>query len=268
MSSASSPQPPQLHSIRSFESEGRRLIYYGAGVGLAVRNRTSCDLVQTEDATFADGYMPHFYCYLGSRGLVWSHVLTDSLIDTDPSSHLHHPRAPRLPRSARNAFSLDVSGFRIIYRRLWTHALYGGCHGLGSDVCLSAIIKGFTAMASVATAVALPFIVPQILLMVHKAKESDQYLRFLESGLSEREAAQGELRRINELLEARVQERTLELDKANQELRASEKQYRLLFEGNPMPMWVVDRDNCPPGFLRSIKRPSGTTATLATNSSL
>jgi len=93
------------------------------------------------------------------------------------------------------------------------------------------------------TAMALPFIVPQILLMVHKARESEQYTRFLESGISESEAAKGELKRINELLEARVYERTLELARANKILKTSEKRYRLLFESNPMPMWAFGRDN-------------------------
>lgn len=242
MSSASSPQPPQLHSIRSFESEGRRLIYYGAGVGL-VLTALLATWSKLRMQVFADGYMPHFYCYLGSRGLVWSHVLTDSLIGISylaisiTLAHLVYRGRRAMPfHWMFLAFGLFIVACGLTHFMevvtVWD-PMY----------VLSAIIKGFTAMASVATAVALPFIVPQILLMVHKAKESDQYLRFLESGLSEREAAQGELRRINELLEARVQERTLELDKANQELRASEKQYRLLFEGNPMPMWVVDRDN-------------------------
>src|SRR5208337_3730285 len=44
----------------------------------------------------------------------------------------------------------------------------------------------------------------------------------------------------NDLLESRVRERTLELGKANETLNASENQYRLLFDSNPMPMWVLD----------------------------
>jgi hypothetical protein len=42
-------------------------------------------------------------------------------------------------------------------------------------------------------------------------------------------------------LESLVHERTQELQKANRALRESEQQYRLLFEGNPHPMWVYDR---------------------------
>ncbi len=242
MSSASSPQSPRLHSAPSFESEGRRLIYYGAGACLVLAALLAT-WSKLRTLVLSDAYMPHFYCFLGSRGLVWSHVLTDSLIGLSylaisiTLAHLVYRGRREIP------FHWMFLAFGLFIVACGTTHFMEVVTIWDPVYVLSAVVKGFTALASVATAVASPFIVPQILLMVHKAKESDQYLRFLESGLSEGEAAQGELRRINELLEARVQERTLELDKANQQLRASEKQYRLLFEGNPMPMWVFDRDS-------------------------
>lgn len=186
--------------------------------------------------------MPHLYCYLGSSGLVWSHVITDALIGL-------------------SYFAISITLAHIVYRARheipfhWMFLAFGlfivacGSTHLLEVVTvwdpiyvLSAVVKGLTAIASVATAAALPFIVPGILSMVRKAQESDRYLRFLESGLSQRDAAQGELRKINELLEARVQERTLALEQANRELKSFAEQYRLLFEGNPMPLWVFDRD--------------------------
>jgi len=88
---------------------------------------------------------------------------------------------------------------------------------------ISAGMKGFTAVVSLGTAIVFPFIVPQILLMIQSAKESP------------------ELRRMNELLEVRVRERVLDLAVANEGLMTSERQYRLLFESNPMPMWVFER---------------------------
>jgi len=48
-------------------------------------------------------------------------------------------------------------------------------------------------------------------------------------------------------LESLVHERTAELEQVNRVLRDSEQQYRLLFEGNPHPMWVFDRESL--GFL-------------------
>jgi two-component system cell cycle sensor histidine kinase/response regulator CckA len=242
MSSLQSPQPPFSLPAPSFQSQGRRLLYYGV-VGSAFLLALLAAWSHLRQQVFSSSYMPHFYCYLGNRGLVWTHVVTDSLIGI---SYL----------------AISVTLAHIVYRGRreipfhWMFLAFGlfivAC-GLTHFMevvtvwdplyVLSAVVKGFTAVASMTTAIVLPFIVPQILLMVHKARQAEQYTQFLESGLSEKEAAQGELRRLNELLEARVHERTLELNRANEILETSEKQYRLLFENNPMPMWVFDRDS-------------------------
>jgi two-component system cell cycle sensor histidine kinase/response regulator CckA len=242
MSYAPSPQPPPLHSGPSFESAGRRILYYGVGACLAL-SAFLAGWSKLRAQILSDGYMPHLYCYLGSRGLVWSQVTTDTLIGI-------------------SYFAISITLVHLVYRgrrEIPFHWMFLS-FGLFIVACgfthfmevvtvwvpvyvLSAVVKSFTAVASMATAIALPFIVPQILLMVRKAGEADQYTRFLESGISESEAAKGELRRINELLETRVHERTLELARANDILKTSERQYRLLFESNPMPLWVFDRDN-------------------------
>jgi diguanylate cyclase (GGDEF)-like protein/PAS domain S-box-containing protein len=62
----------------------------------------------------------------------------------------------------------------------------------------------------------------------------------LASALAEKWRLARESRSILHGLERRVEERTLELAKASDRLRESETQYRLLFEGNPHPMWVYD----------------------------
>ena len=242
MSLLQSPQSPVFRPAPSFESEGRRLLYYSGGgclVLLAFLGAWST----LRQQIFSAKYMPHFYCYLGSRGLVWSHVITDFLIGVSylaisiTLAHLVYKGRREIPfHWMFLAFGLFIIACGLTHFMeivtVWDPVYV-----------LSAAVKGLTAVASMATAIAPPFVVPQILLMVHKARESDQYLQFLESGLTEREAAQGELRKINELLEARVHERTLDLAKANEELETSAEQYRLLFEGNPMPMWVFDRES-------------------------
>jgi two-component system cell cycle sensor histidine kinase/response regulator CckA len=240
MSSVPSTGSPSSRFGASLEPKQQRILYFAIGC---------CGLLLTFAATgskltarvVSSGYLPHSYCYLGNPRLVWSHVISDSII-------------------ALSYFVISITLAHIVYR-FWRDIPFQRmflAFGLFIIACgfthfmevvtvwdpvyfLSAFLKGFTALASITTAIALPFLVPEILLMVRKAKESEQYLRFLESGLSEKEAAQGELRKINELLEARVQDRTLELAKTNEELRTSEKQYRLLFESSPMPMWVFDR---------------------------
>lgn len=44
-------------------------------------------------------------------------------------------------------------------------------------------------------------------------------------------------------LQTKIQGHLLELEKPNKELKESEERYRLLFVGNPMPMWVFDRES-------------------------
>lgn len=59
---------------------------------------------------------------------------------------------------------------------------------------------------------------------------------FFEKDISLRKQLEDELQKSNEALEAKVQSRTAEI-------RQSEKQYRYLFENNPMPMLVFDLDS-------------------------
>src|SRR5262249_51071062 len=85
--------------------------------------------------------------------------------------------------------------------------------------------------------------------------------RNVTSHMSRRKSAEVALRRAHDQLEVKVQERTSELAAKNDqleeeiiarklvedELRDSERHYRLLFESNPQPMWVFDEETL--GFL-------------------
>jgi two-component system cell cycle sensor histidine kinase/response regulator CckA len=89
------------------------------------------------------------------------------------------------------------------------------------------------------------FLVPVLLLagMVH-----------IETIFKERQAHDEEEQRLRAELQAQVQQRTAELDQANEELqreislrkqgeeelRKSKEQYRFLFDENPQPMWIYD----------------------------
>lgn len=81
--------------------------------------------------------------------------------------------------------------------------------------------------------------------------------RRVEAAGSEREQYEEALRKSNDELDMRVHERTTELTKANEALRAviaerqraeealrsSENKYRVLFDDNPNPMWVYDLES-------------------------
>src|SRR6266568_4189780 len=229
-----SPQSPPLSSksSSSFQLDDRRMFYYGV-VGFLLLVATITGWTRLRLELFSSDFMPHSYCYLGKVGAVWSHVITDSLIGISYVA-ISVTLARLLYKSRRNLpFDWIFLAFGLfIVACGFTHFMEVITVWVPVYV-LSAVVKGFTAAASVTTAIALPFVVPQILLMVQKGKESEEYLRYLEMGLSERDSEHGELKRINELLEGRVAKRTLELAQVNETLKASEMQYRLLFDGNP-----------------------------------
>jgi PAS domain S-box-containing protein len=58
---------------------------------------------------------------------------------------------------------------------------------------------------------------------------------------TERKKAQEALQRAHDELETRVEERTAELRKVNEELRRSEEKYKTLFDSAPNPIFIMDR---------------------------
>jgi hypothetical protein len=58
--------------------------------------------------------------------------------------------------------------------------------------------------------------------------------------ITDRKRAETRLKELNMELDLRVKARTAELHAALEDLRKSERHYRMLFEANPHPMWVYD----------------------------
>ena len=200
----------------------------------------------------SSAYMPHLYCYLGSTALALTQVIADSVI---------------------GLAYLAISGTLIylIYRgrrELPFHRLFlafglfiiacGATHFLEAVTVwkpvyvFEATIKVLTAIASVATAVMLPFAVPQIISLGQKARASEERRALLEAILIQRDTAQAALKESHAILEQKVLERTAELTKTNealeaeiserrrneQELQQSEERFSIAFHSSPLPMTI------------------------------
>jgi two-component sensor histidine kinase len=122
----------------------------------------------------SNDYLPHSFCYLRRPALVWTHVAADSLIGL---AYL----------------AISVTLVYLVYKARrdipfhWIFLAFGlfiiACGGthimevvtIWKPVYVfSAAVKIFTALASLMTAVVLPFNVPTILTLAQKAKASEQ----------------------------------------------------------------------------------------------
>lgn len=166
-----------------------------------------------------NGYLPHGYCLSWSPPLLYTFVISDSLIFL---AYLSMPLA-----LAYFAWRREDFPYRWL---LWLFAAFivacGSTHLLDAVVLwwplyrLDALLKAVTAVVSVATAVMIWPMLPRALklpspLQLRRANET------LQVEINERKRIGEELRRAKEAAEASLQkvtERTAELAAANQEL--------------------------------------------------
>lgn len=165
-------------------------------------------------------FMPHGMCYLWQPGILGLHVVSDALITLA-------------------YFSIPFTLLYFVYARKdlqfnWMFVCFavfivacGTTHLLEIWVIwhpvywLSGAVKAITALASVPTAILLAKLVPQAVQLPSPAA-----LRLanseLEREIAERKRAEADIRRMNDLLEERVAERTRELETANSILRQTQ----------------------------------------------
>src|SRR6266540_1460970 len=170
-----------------------------------------------KDVFAAGPFMPHGHCYLWLPELVWLHVVADALIALTyyvmPLVLVYFVRKRQdLPFNWMflmfGAFIIACGTTHVMsVWNLWypTYWLSGG-------------IKAGTAAVSLATASLLVPLVPKALTLPSPA-ELEALNGQLREHIREREHAEVALRRANDELEKRVQERTTALREANEALR-------------------------------------------------
>ncbi|WP_420472583.1 ATP-binding protein [Noviherbaspirillum sp. ST9] len=148
----------------------------------------------------SDAFMPHGHCYLWIPSLLWLHVLSDTLIGiayVGISLLLYLlVRTIRLPFSpVFVAFGLFIGLCGLThFMSVWTV--------WNPDYFVDGLVKAATAVASVATAVGLVYIRPQVEEVVHTARLSEERRVRLESAHAELEAL---YRKVTELDELKTQ---------------------------------------------------------------
>jgi signal transduction histidine kinase len=171
---------------------------------------------------FSSGdYMPHGYCYLWNPGLVWLHVISDSLIVL---AYFAIPLA--LIQFVRKRRDLPFHWMFLCFGIFMvacgtTHAMeiWNLWHG---QYWLAGVVKAITAAASVPTAVLLFRLIPKALALPG-TETLVQANTALEGEIRERQITEAALREAVEEVKAlntKLQERMAQLDEVNRELEA------------------------------------------------
>jgi len=136
----------------------------------------------------ASNFLPHAYCYLGNPRLVWTNVVTDSLVGiaylaiSVTLGYLGYKGRRDIPFHwmflAFGLFILACGGTHLMEAvTIWTPVYI-----------LSTTIKIFTAAVSLTTAAILPFTVPHAFELVRQARRSEQVTANLRASEERKEA--------------------------------------------------------------------------------
>ena len=146
-----------------------------------------------------NGFIPHGHCYLWKPGLVWLHVISDSLIAlayvaiSATLAYLVYKTRQEIPFHwmflAFGSFIVACGSTHFMEVLTLWHPTYW----------LSGALKVVTAFASVTTAAILPFLVPQALALVESAKLSEERRSHLEIANRKLEALNEQLKEVDQL---------------------------------------------------------------------
>jgi PAS domain S-box-containing protein len=193
-----------LRAIRSLMSAARALRYVAIAAGIALAASLLMAAAGAWPGPFggilaSDGFMEHGHCYLWEPWLIGLHVGSDSLIGASYVA-ISATLAYLVSRARRDmpfhwvflAFGLFIVACGAThFMEVWT--VWTPVYWLAGD------IKLITAVASVATAVALPPLVPKVLDVIKAAKLSEERRLSLETVNEELTRLYGEVRRLDEL---------------------------------------------------------------------
>ncbi|HWQ34624.1 MAG TPA: ATP-binding protein [Blastocatellia bacterium] len=182
-----------------FPIRRNRLLQYSLTVLAAVLVFLSFSPRAIVQAFETGDFMPHGMCYLWDPTVVWINAVSDALIGLSyvaisaTLSWLVHRARRDIPFTwvfiAFGLFIVACGGTHFM--EVWT--LWTPTYWLSADV------KMITAVASVATAVALPPLVPKTLAMIQAARLSEERRQKLESTNRELEQLYDRLRELDEL---------------------------------------------------------------------
>jgi signal transduction histidine kinase len=165
------------------------------------------------------GFMPHGHCFLWTPGVLWTYVVSDTVI---ASAYYSIPLSLwyflRKRADIPVPFSWLASLFAVFIFACGTTHLMGVIDIWNPLYRLDASIKAITAAASLLTAIFLFSKMP-LLLSIPSRAELEQSNAQLQQAMKTRDELEQQLQNFNRTLERRIQERTTQLERLNEELR-------------------------------------------------
>ena len=162
----------------------------------------------------ADGFMPHGHCFLWNPGLIWLHVGSDALIAlayySIPLTLIYFVRHRR-----DLAFSFIFLCFAVFIISCGTTHLFEIWNIWHPDYWLAGLVKAFTALVSLGTAILLVRLIPQALQL-----PSPQQLRHVNEALRQEIADRTAAVEKTETLNRELRQQAERLAATNRELEA------------------------------------------------
>ncbi len=188
--------------------------------------------------TFTSGFMPHGYCFLWTPSLLWTYVISDTLI-------------------AASYYSIPFTLWYFVRKRKdlplrWVFSLFGvfvlacgSTHLIAvttiwqANYWTDASVKALTALVSVLSAIVLWRIIP-FALSIPSRTDLEQMNQQLRDEVARRKQVEEALTVANQQLEERVSARTQDLVLANQDLQRVNRALETISLCNEVLIHAVD----------------------------